>query len=417
MKEKDIQQKKQFILNKLNLFYDIIQCTYNIDHWIYNVDGTLLETSSNDGYFLDNIFLLAGLKKYMIDFGEKNTKPLFLSSTLGNFWIVIFERIDDELTGYHVLGPVMTDVISTSNLHNLLKNYDIPLSFKNKLSNLVKMFPIIPWATLTQYVIMLHYIVNNEKIINSDFFYQTESKPETAYDHKAELDVSTKKDNLSSLVENELLNNIRTGNLNYQIALSNASAISSGVQINVRDPLRRAKISSAVFIALCARAAQEGGLPADSVHILQNAYTQSSEDAQSTSEVAHINHTMYEDFIKRVHKIKINPNISLVIRGCQDYIQRHATEKISIQDLAENYGYTTYYLSRRFKKETGISINEFICEVKITLAKNILSTTSNTIQEISDTLNFCSRSYFTDCFRKIVGISPTEYRQQYNKIM
>lgn len=107
------------------------------------------------------------------------------------------------------------------------------------------------------------------------------------------------------------------------------------------------------------------------------------------------------------------PEISAQIRSCMSYIEMHANEKISLTDLANTVGCTEYYLSRKFKSETGTSINEFIKSQRIMIAKNLLETTDLSIQEISEQLTFCSRSYFADIFHKTVGISPTEYREQH----
>jgi AraC-like DNA-binding protein len=111
-----------------------------------------------------------------------------------------------------------------------------------------------------------------------------------------------------------------------------------------------------------------------------------------------------------------NHPISLPIQSCCDYIQLHICEKIQTKTLAEKVSYTEYYLTRKFKKEVGISINEYIQIQKIQYAKCLLSISSETIQYISDLLNFCSRSYFSQVFFKIEGISPSEYREQ-NKII
>ena len=63
--------------------------------------------------------------------------------------------------------------------------------------------------------------------------------------------------------------------------------------------------------------------------------------------------TMYEDFVLRVRKCRTNPNLSRAIQKCCDYIEMHLEEKIRAKDLADWVGYTEYYLTRKFKDETG----------------------------------------------------------------
>nr|MCR5826633.1 AraC family transcriptional regulator [Oscillospiraceae bacterium] len=79
-------------------------------------------------------------------------------------------------------------------------------------------------------------------------------------------------------------------------------------------------------------------------------------------------------------------------------------------------GYAEYYLSRKFKAETGLSINNYIKIVKVERAKTLLLSTNLDIQEICDLLGFGSRSFFSQTFRKIVGVPPAAYREQHQPI-
>ena len=58
------------------------------------------------------------------------------------------------------------------------------------------------------------------------------------------------------------------------------------------------------------------------------------------------------------------------------------------------------------------SINSYINKEKIERAKILLDSTHMDVQEISDSLNFCSPSYFSSTFRTMIGLSPSDYREQ-----
>ena len=87
-----------------------------------------------------------------------------------------------------------------------------------------------------------------------------------------------------------------------------------------------------------------------------------------------------------------------------------------MQMIADRLNYTRYYLSRKFQKEMGISINDYIRNRKVEEAKLLLSSTSQSVLEISNILNFCSRSHFTDSFRKVTGLSPSRYREEEQRL-
>lgn len=90
-------------------------------------------------------------------------------------------------------------------------------------------------------------------------------------------------------------------------------------------------------------------------------------------------------------------------------------EDFDISDLAARAGYTEYYLSRKFKEETGVSLNNYINIARVERAKLLLTITDDSIQEIADRLHFCTRSYFSEAFRKFTGTSPAKYRKDGQK--
>ena len=257
---------------------------------------------------------------------------------------------------------------------------------------------------------MLHFCLTGEKIQGSDIVISGQNTVVT------ETGKIQKKDRYKVWVyEQGLMRMVREGDLNYNLALENSTAVSDGVAVTSNDPLRQAKISMTVFISLCVRAAIEGGLTPEVAYSLGDAYIQSVEDAKSVTEVAAASNPMYDDFVRRVHNCRVNPNLSKPIQIVCDYIEQNAEEAISMETISQRVGYAEYYLSRKFKEEVKVSINQYIKIVRVERAKFYLGCTDESIQDIADKLKFCSRSYFGEAFRSIAGCSPAEYRQKYRK--
>lgn len=137
-------------------------------------------------------------------------------------------------------------------------------------------------------------------------------------------------------------------------------------------------------------------------------------DCKTLPEVAQTNHTMYDDFVHRVHKIRHNPSVLPRIQQCMDYLELH-TEEIGIAQLSRMTGYTEYYLSRKFKEETHCSINDYSKIARIERAKVLLYTTNESATQIANRLHFCSGSYFAREFKKFTGQTPAEYRAENTK--
>ena len=86
------------------------------------------------------------------------------------------------------------------------------------------------------------------------------------------------------------------------------------------------------------------------------------------------------------------------------------TGDISLDHLAEICHLSPNYLSSLFKKEVGISISEFIQQLRIDEAKKLLDLTNYSISEIGTFLNFNDQSYFIKTFKKHTGLTPKQYR-------
>jgi AraC-like DNA-binding protein len=71
-------------------------------------------------------------------------------------------------------------------------------------------------------------------------------------------------------------------------------------------------------------------------------------------------------------------------------------------------------LSFLFKKEVGITVSEYIQQTKIDEVKKLLAYSKTPISEICSLLNFNDQSYFTKVFKKVVGITPKQYRERYH---
>jgi AraC-like DNA-binding protein len=402
------------IEQKLELFRDLVSCNYSLHYWKFDSELNILYSNCPNEILFNEIFSLSGCKDYMLSYGQNSSTPLVLSDNLGLVWTAVYEKEHDSLIRIHLLGPAFTSETSHNNIEKALQNYQLSMAVKYDMLQQLKQLPFIAITSYLQYALMLHFCVNEKKLNISDIEYQIHtSKPSEG---KQQADSRNHSSGVW-MIEQTLLKLVEDGNLDYKDALKNAVNISYGVKISIGDPIRQAKDSVIIFTALCTRAAIKGGLSPATAYSVGDYYTQNVENCSTISEVASTSHTMYDDFIHRVHKQKnTNSGISKPIQSCCDYIQMHLCDKLPIQELSSRVGYTDYYLTRKFKKEVGCSINDYIKNAKIEHAKLLLSSTTQSIQDISDSLNFCSRSYFTDTFQKVAGVSPSDYREKNLKI-
>jgi len=93
-----------------------------------------------------------------------------------------------------------------------------------------------------------------------------------------------------------------------------------------------------------------------------------------------------------------------------DYIRHHYQEDLKIETLSKLFHYSSNYLGKRFKKETGQSLNSFVDELRLNEAQKLLRNSELKIYEISQITGFHDPDYFTAKFRKRTGLSPSDYR-------
>ena len=102
------------------------------------------------------------------------------------------------------------------------------------------------------------------------------------------------------------------------------------------------------------------------------------------------------------------------ILKAQEYIEKSYQRKISVQQLAEYVFLGRRNLERRFKIATAHSVTEYIQRVKVEAAKKQLEAGKKIVNEVIYDVGYTDIKSFRDVFKKIVGMSPIEYRSKYN---
>lgn len=94
------------------------------------------------------------------------------------------------------------------------------------------------------------------------------------------------------------------------------------------------------------------------------------------------------------------------------YIHRHPREKISMNAMADLCHLSPSYFSRLFKREVGENFSEYVNQLKIQTAKEMMRTTGRSVSDISSILGFRDISYFIKVFKKSENITPYEYQKR-----
>lgn len=107
---------------------------------------------------------------------------------------------------------------------------------------------------------------------------------------------------------------------------------------------------------------------------------------------------------------------SFAIEKICDYIRANLYKSLSVQTVADFFGYNSEYFIRMFKQCVGVTPKQYISEMQIDRAKFLLTTTNDKIKEIAHQIGIDDEKVFLKKFKKQEGISPTQFRKTFTKI-
>lgn len=95
------------------------------------------------------------------------------------------------------------------------------------------------------------------------------------------------------------------------------------------------------------------------------------------------------------------------------FIEQHSGEELSLTKVARTVNISANYFSEKFKKITGSNFVDYVAQIRIEKARALLEEIDLRVSEIAFTVGFQSLSQFNRVFKKLVGKSPTAFRDRY----
>ena len=99
-----------------------------------------------------------------------------------------------------------------------------------------------------------------------------------------------------------------------------------------------------------------------------------------------------------------------------EWVRMNIRQTMKVSDIAEMFGYNKTYISRLFKKYSGMTLKDYINRERIKCAKELLLTTETSVKDISHTLGFDDENLFVKFFKYHENMSPTSFRNIYFKL-
>ena len=104
-------------------------------------------------------------------------------------------------------------------------------------------------------------------------------------------------------------------------------------------------------------------------------------------------------------------NIQLIIDKIDACIRSKNSEALTLSSLAQEFGYSEYHFSRKFRELSGIQLRDYLRYRKLALAAKRVRDSGDSLLDIALDNGFSSHEAFTRAFKEAYGITPSEYRQ------
>jgi two-component system response regulator YesN len=104
-----------------------------------------------------------------------------------------------------------------------------------------------------------------------------------------------------------------------------------------------------------------------------------------------------------------------VIEKAKAWMQEHYADNIQLEDVAQVVGISPYYFSKLFKEQTQVNFIDYLTDLRMARARGLLAGGSLSIKEICAQCGYGDQNYFSRIFKKVTGMTPTEYRQTHQK--
>ncbi|MDD6879761.1 MAG: helix-turn-helix domain-containing protein [bacterium] len=324
-----------------------------------------------------------------------------------------------------VIGPSRQSDMSEHDIKELAFKCDVDPDDVDEFVSSMKSIIQMPLSSIMQILCMINYVLNGEKLTLEDIaIYDTaqqdikdwieSARTDQIYDSDPAKIQSRQVVYNTFELEQTLVDIVRKGDTAaLREWIRNAPAIRGGVLAS--DGLRQMKNTFIVSATLVARAAIRGGMDANDALSLSDDYIQKCELLFDVDRITNLQYRMVLDYTEQVEKLRQGKSPSKLVTDISNYVRHHLSEPVNIEALAKAMFFSRTHLAAKFKKETGVTLTDFILKEKTEEAQRLLRYTDKHLTAISAYLGFSSQSHFTNVFRKYTGKSPNEYRKHHNR--
>lgn len=190
--------------------------------------------------------------------------------------------------------------------------------------------------------------------------------------------------------------------------LDNAGILSSKKKNHYRN-------LAVTVVTVATREAIVNGVSPAKAYRLSDIFINRIDQSTKTEELEEYCRKVIYEFAKLVADVKAEKTSANYTEQCKDYIYKNYNHKIYLEDIAEAIGISAGHLSRVFRQDMGMNIQEYIQKFRVERAANLLKYSEASLSEISDYVCFHSQSHFGSAFKRYMKMTPKQYREAFKE--
>lgn len=309
------------------------------------------------------------------------------------------------------LGPILFQQPSQIFLHNLMEELGIDPIFRQDITEFYNRIPVISSSDTWNH--MLDFFLSRICGASPEFrqtCYQKQAWNPGYFDYSIpdQPDLALESIEARYELENAIMKAISTGN-GMEAYQYYCQFLQYRIFPRVSDPVRNKKNMLFILNTLLRKAAEAGHVHPLHIDNLSRQFAIQIESCLTIEQLESLSMTMFRKYGMLVSNYS-RQSYSPLVQTCLDYIDFHYNSELSLSVLSSMCSVSDSYLSSLFKKETGMTITDYINDTRVRQALILLNSSTLSIGEIASRCGFFDANYFSRIFKKLQGHSPREYR-------
>lgn len=316
---------------------------------------------------------------------------------------------------YLLVGPVLNTHVDKDNISSLLEGTPISSQSPEQLFSYYERLPVRSDAkSVTTVLITLAHELYPDQTIS----LHSANMPTFTFAAPADW-----KDLEDPIAQNllkkhydyvdKLTDAIKCGDYATAVIMSTHHRASGLLMAHNLSPLMAAQKGLYIENTMYRLAAHSCGIEPKYLRIISQKFSREIDELADTSLRSDLQQRMLYAYCEMVRKCKLSC-YAPIIQKTISYINNHlGDENLSLKQLAQNVNTNSSYLSKLFKAEVNMTLTEYISRARIEKAIEYIKSGNRMIQDVALAVGYTDTAYFTKCFRKRTGLSPTEFQKNW----